>query len=69
MSVTEHLTDNPPRQTVDPDPGIQRGERGQEDQRKENAAKYKENVHQVNRARDIDMERALGGAIRRAARG
>ena len=61
MRITENLSRGSPARSFDRDE--QQGKKQPEDEaaRKENAARYKENVDQVNRARDRDMERVLDG--------
>jgi hypothetical protein len=67
MSITEHLSDDRPGRSIgrrDRDDENKKKAPEDSEERKENAATYKENVDQVNRAREKDMERALSAGRR-----
>jgi hypothetical protein len=64
MRTIEHLSRNGPAGSHDR--AEQDRKQAEEDSaRRENAARYKENVEQVNRARDRDMERGHVGVRKR----
>ncbi len=56
----EYESHEVPKRPTD-DPREDRTHSRTEDDRKENSARYKENVDQLNRTRDREIERALSG--------
>jgi hypothetical protein len=65
MSIGNYGSHSVPRQPTKPSADDRTDTRREEaDERKENEAKYKENVDRLNRARDVEIESALSGRHR-----